>query len=151
MAALSSLPADDLVCFLSKRTRLSLLRNGFYGANYGTSRFCRSASICERRLWHLEQFDTPVMMRSTVRISHTKTPVEVGERTEVAKRPYEKDCAKWVMMPAFAKPRRKVLVERIGKIREWVETCPTIRSRETPPRIEQKGWNHLRRSGLSAC
>ena len=25
-----------------------------------------------------EQFDTPVMMRSTVRISHTKTPVEVG-------------------------------------------------------------------------
>lgn len=80
-----------------------------------------------------EQFDTPVMMRSTVRISHTKTPVEVGERTEVAKRPYEKDCAKWVMMPAFAKPRRKVLVERISKIREWVETCPynTI-ERNTP-------------------
>lgn len=71
-----------------------------------------------------EQFDTPVMMRSTVRISHTKTPVEVGERSEVAKRPYEKDCTKWVMMPAFAKPRRKVLVERIGKIREWVECCP---------------------------
>ena len=71
-----------------------------------------------------EQFDTLVMMRSTVRISHTKTPVEVGERSEVAKRPYEKDCAKWVMMPAFAKPRRKVLVERIGKIREWVECCP---------------------------
>lgn len=71
-----------------------------------------------------EQFDTPVMMRSTVRISHTKTPVVVGERSEVAKRPYEKDCAKWVMMPAFAKPRRKVLVERIGKIREWVECCP---------------------------
>ena len=71
-----------------------------------------------------EQFDTPVMMRSTVRISHTKTPVEVGERTEIEKRPYEKDCSKWVMMPAFAKPRRKVLVQRIQKIREWVETCP---------------------------
>ena len=80
-----------------------------------------------------EQFDTPVMMRSTVRISHTKTPVEVGERTKVAKRPYKKDCAKWVMMPAFAKPRRKVLVERIRKIREWVETYPynTI-ERNTP-------------------
>ena len=71
-----------------------------------------------------EQFDTPVMMRSTVRISHTKTPVKVGERTEIEKRPYEKDCTKWVMMPAFAKPRRKVLVQRIAKIREWVETCP---------------------------
>lgn len=80
-----------------------------------------------------ERFDTPVMMRSTVRISHTKTPVEVGERTEVAKRPYEKDCSKWVMMPAFAKPRRKVLAKRLKDIREWVETCPynTI-ERNTP-------------------
>lgn len=71
-----------------------------------------------------EQFDTPVMIRSTVRISHTKTPVEVGDRVEVAKKPYEKDPGKWVMMPAFAKPRRKVLVNRIASLREWVETCP---------------------------
>lgn len=71
-----------------------------------------------------EQFDTPVMIRSTVRISHTKTPVEIGDRVEVAKKPYEKDPGKWVMMPAFAKPRRKVLVNRIASLREWVETCP---------------------------
>ena len=32
-----------------------------------------------------EQFDTPVMMRSTVRISHTKTPVEIGQRQEIPK------------------------------------------------------------------
>ncbi len=85
-------------------------------------------------------------MRSTVRISHTKTPVEVGERTEVAKRPYEKDCAKWVMMPAFAKPRRKVLVERIGKIREWVETCLQFDREKHPRKDRAKGWNHLRRA-----
>lgn len=71
-----------------------------------------------------EQFDTPVMIRSTVRISHTKTPVEIGDRVEVAKKPYEKNPGKWVMMPAFAKPRRKVLVNRIASVREWVETCP---------------------------
>lgn len=71
-----------------------------------------------------EQFDTPVMIRSTVRISHTKTPVEIGDRVEVAKKPYEKDPGKWVMMPAFAKPRRKVLVNRIASLREWVEACP---------------------------
>lgn len=70
-----------------------------------------------------EQFDTPVMMRSTVRISHTKTPVETGDRVEVSKKPYEKDASKWVMMPAFAKPRRKVLVDRIASLRSWVETC----------------------------
>lgn len=71
-----------------------------------------------------ESFDTPFMIRSTVRISHTKTPVEVGERTEIEKKPYISDCKKWVMMPAFAKPRRKVLVERVKNLRSWVETCP---------------------------
>lgn len=71
-----------------------------------------------------EQFDTPVMIRSTVRISHTKTPVEIGDRVEVAKKPYEKNPGKWVMMPAFAKPRRKVLVNRIASLREWAESCP---------------------------
>lgn len=80
-----------------------------------------------------EKFDTPIMMRSTVRISHTKTPVEVGERTEVEKRPYEKDPSKWVMMPAFAKPRRKDLVARIKAIREWVETCPYNRVERNAP------------------
>lgn len=70
-----------------------------------------------------EAFDTPFMIRSTVRISHTKTPVEVGDRHAVEKKPYESNCAKWVMMPAFAKPRRKVLVKRLEALRAWVETC----------------------------
>lgn len=71
-----------------------------------------------------EEFDVPFMMRSTVRISHTKTPVEVGERAEVPVKPYDTDPTKWVMMPAFAKPRRKVVVKRVEALKEWVETCP---------------------------
>lgn len=88
-----------------------------------------------------EQFDTPVMMRSTVRISHTKTPVEIGQRQEIPKKHYEKDPSKWVMMPAFAKPRRKVLVERIESLRKWVETCPyNVVERAS----EQQGSSSLR-------
>jgi indolepyruvate ferredoxin oxidoreductase alpha subunit len=71
-----------------------------------------------------ERFDEPVMVRSTVRISHTKCPVEVGERKAVPVKPYEKDPAKWVMMPAFAKPRRISLDERNDAIRAYVEDCP---------------------------
>lgn len=71
-----------------------------------------------------ERFDVPVMIRSSVRISHTKTPVEAGKRIEVALRPYEKNPAKWVMMPAFAKPRRLVQLQRIDDLRAWVEDCP---------------------------
>ena len=71
-----------------------------------------------------ERFDVPVMIRSTVRVSHTKTPVEVGNRIAYENKPYESNPTKWVMMPAFAKPRRKVQLERIASLEEWVEECP---------------------------
>ncbi|MFR5090781.1 MAG: hypothetical protein ACLTDR_01075 [Adlercreutzia equolifaciens] len=77
-----------------------------------------------------ERFDVPVIIRSSVRISHTKTPVEAGERAEAPARSYEKNPAKWVMMPAFAKPRRLVQLDRIDKLRQWVETCPYNEVRE---------------------
>ncbi len=70
-----------------------------------------------------EQFDIPVLIRSTVRISHAKTPVETGERKARDLVAYQKDPSKWVMMPAFAKPRRIDLDRRIAKIRAWVEDC----------------------------
>lgn len=66
-----------------------------------------------------EEFDTPVMLRSTVRISHTKTLVDVGDRVERELKPYEKDMAKWVMMPAFAKGRRSIQDAREDALREW--------------------------------
>ncbi len=70
-----------------------------------------------------ERFDVPVIIRSTVRVSHTKTPVEVGARRAFTPRDFKKDPAKWVMMPAFAKPRRMVQLERDEQLREWVEEC----------------------------
>ena len=71
-----------------------------------------------------ERFDVPLFIRSTVRVSHTKTPVETGSRVEAEAKPYETQPQKWVMMPAFAKPRRKVQLERIAELEQWAETCP---------------------------
>ncbi len=71
-----------------------------------------------------ERFDLPFMIRSTVRVSHTKCVVKVGEREQVEQRAYEKEPAKWVMMPAFAKPRRLDLDKRIENVRAFVEDCP---------------------------
>ena len=70
-----------------------------------------------------ERFDTPFLMRTTVRTSHARTVTEVGERHEVELRPYEKDPSKWVMMPAFAKPRRVVLDARISELEAWADEC----------------------------
>ncbi len=66
-----------------------------------------------------ERFDTPVIIRSTVRMSHTKSIVEVGEREEYQLKPYTKDPSKWVMMPAFAKQRRKVADKRVADLSEY--------------------------------
>lgn len=66
-------------------------------------------------------YSMPVFVRSTVRVSHTKTPVEPGSRIESERADYVSDPASWVMMPAFAKPRRKVQLTRIDALREMVE------------------------------
>ena len=70
-----------------------------------------------------EEFDVPFFIRSSVRVSHTKTPVEKGERAKIELKEYESNPQKWVMMPAFAKPRRKVQLERIEKLQNWAEAC----------------------------
>ncbi len=66
-----------------------------------------------------ERFDTPVIIRSTVRMSHTKSIVEVGERVERELIPYSGDPSKWVMMPAFAKRRRKFVDRRTAELAEY--------------------------------
>lgn len=70
-----------------------------------------------------EKFDTLVMIRSSVRVSHTKTPVETSGRTPFEPLPYNKDPRKWVMMPANAKIRRKDADEREKELIAFAENC----------------------------
>ena len=69
-----------------------------------------------------EEFDTPVILKMCTRVSHSQSLVELGERTEVEK-PYEKNIAKYVMMPGNAIRRHPVVEERTRKLTEFAETC----------------------------
>ncbi|MEN6430846.1 MAG: hypothetical protein ABFC80_08440 [Coriobacteriales bacterium] len=70
-----------------------------------------------------ERFDTPVLVRSTTRVSHSKAPVEPGERDEVAKAAsFVPDVDKWVMMPAMAQRRRRVLARRSEQLAAFAES-----------------------------
>ncbi|WP_050697265.1 indolepyruvate ferredoxin oxidoreductase subunit alpha [Anaeromassilibacillus senegalensis] len=69
-----------------------------------------------------EEFDTPVFVRLTTRISHSRSPVELHEREEHELKPYEKNPAKNVMLPAFAKPKHHKVEERLVKLADWAET-----------------------------
>jgi len=71
-----------------------------------------------------EEFDTPVILRSTTRISHARSPVETGERAEPPARPYRKDPLKNVMLPGHARLRKPVIVNRIRYLERYAETCP---------------------------
>ena len=68
-----------------------------------------------------ERFDTPVMLRMTTRISHTKTIVELGEPVSVPERKFVKDPSKYVMVPANAKVRHQVLSQRLVDLQKFSE------------------------------
>ncbi len=59
-----------------------------------------------------EEYDTIVVLRETTRLAHSQCMVELGEREEVPDRPYERNTAKWVMMPANAVKKHVVVEER---------------------------------------
>ena len=69
-----------------------------------------------------EQFDVPFILRLTTRIAHSRSLVELGEREEHELKPYEKNPAKNVMLPAFAKPKHVKVEERTVALRQWAET-----------------------------
>jgi len=68
-----------------------------------------------------EQFDTPVLLKMCTRVSHSQSVVETGERTEQLKE-YQKDIAKYVMMPGNAKKRHPVVEARTAALVEFAET-----------------------------
>ena len=59
-----------------------------------------------------EAYDTPVFVRTTTRLSHSRSVVTLGERESVPVKPYQKDFMKYVMMPGMAKKRHVVVEER---------------------------------------
>ncbi len=73
-----------------------------------------------------EGFDTPVLLRLTTRICHSKSVVETGERIEPSVREYERNPAKNAMLPAFARQKHHMVEKRLEELREFGESSPSI-------------------------
>ena len=63
-----------------------------------------------------EQFDTPVIVRGTTRLSHTRSPVRVGPRKNVPSRGFVDNPKKNVMIPAHARLRHAAVLECHGSL-----------------------------------
>jgi indolepyruvate ferredoxin oxidoreductase, alpha subunit len=74
-----------------------------------------------------EQFDEPVILRSVMRVSHSSSPVELGERLyddTVPTPPMRRDPHKFVSTAVWARKRRPLIEARIAKLEEFAETFP---------------------------
>ena len=69
-----------------------------------------------------EQFDTPVLLRLSTRVSHSQSLIETSDRVVPEEKPYEKNAEKYVMVPAFAKKRHVVVEKRMEALRAFAET-----------------------------
>ncbi len=70
-----------------------------------------------------EEFDTPVLLKMCTRVAHSQSVVEISDRAEPPARPYEKNIAKYVMMPGNAIRRHPVVEERTRRLTEYAETA----------------------------
>ncbi len=76
-----------------------------------------------RRAFELsEQFDTPVFLRLSTRVSHSQSTVELQERSGDEIKEYTKNIPKNVMMPAMAIKRHVVVEERMKALSAFAET-----------------------------
>ncbi len=71
-----------------------------------------------------EQFDTAFILRTSTRVAHSQSIVELGERQTCENKKYEKNISKYVMAPANAIKRHVVVEQRLKEIEEWANTCP---------------------------
>ena len=75
-----------------------------------------------------EQFDTPVMLRTTTRTSHGKSIVALEEPVTGLPAPkLARNAAKFVMLPSNARVRHPFIEERTLKLRQYANTLPANR------------------------
>ena len=74
-----------------------------------------------------ERFDTAVILRSTTRISHARSLVTAKERLAPTAIPYQKEAAKYVMLPGNARRKKPLVLERIRALTEYADGSPLNR------------------------
>ena len=66
-----------------------------------------------------EEFDTPVLYRTTTRVCHSKGLVEFGDRVEHTAPAYARNTRKYVCAPANAYLNHPIVEERLVKLAEY--------------------------------
>jgi indolepyruvate ferredoxin oxidoreductase alpha subunit len=68
-----------------------------------------------------EKWDTPCLIRSTTRVSHSRSRVVTGGVEKAPERQFERRPEKYVMLPGFARQRHVEHVKRLELLGQWAE------------------------------
>jgi len=90
-----------------------------------------------------ERFDTPVLLRSTTRLSHSRSPVTIEDGRSTRPEPggrnkvpgFRRAPSKYVMVPAFARGRHPVVERRMGELARFAESFEENRLEEGDRRL----------------
>jgi indolepyruvate ferredoxin oxidoreductase alpha subunit len=67
-----------------------------------------------------ERYRTPVMFRTTTRLAHTRSTVELGQRSVAPREPFTRDVRQYAI-PVFARLRRPELEDKLESLRAFAE------------------------------
>ncbi len=70
-----------------------------------------------------EKYDTPVLLRMCTRIAHSQSIVETEEKIPAVLKDYEKNPAKYIMMPGNAIKRHPIVEKRTEALTKLAEDC----------------------------
>ena len=74
-----------------------------------------------------EQYDMPVLFRTTTRVSHSKSLVTFGEREEAEPFEYKRNARKYVCAPANAYQNHPKVERNLAALEEYSNRCPLNR------------------------
>ncbi|MDO4572405.1 MAG: indolepyruvate ferredoxin oxidoreductase subunit alpha [Clostridia bacterium] len=86
------------------------------------SQECKDYTVAAYEL--SEKFDTPVMLRMTTRVCHSKGVVAYGERQERPVIAYERNPGKYAMLPATARNRHVIREQKLAELEAYAYDCP---------------------------
>ena len=80
---------------------------------------CQEAKdFVKKAFAYSEQYDMPVILRTTTRLSHSRGRVELKERVECEDKPYNRNPVKNIMLPAYSRKRHISLEERMLRLQK---------------------------------
>lgn len=83
-----------------------------------------------------EQFQTPVILRTTTRVSHSRGLATLGERQAAPKKVgFVKDPPRYVPIPVWGRVMRRTVEERLPKLREAASNSPANRIEMRDPSL----------------